>query len=102
MWRTGCHITGGWAAVISALNLGAGQTIGLTILGPRRLLITTESEPQFSATVADAARAAAERSARAAARAQLPPATESELEVDVSRVSALKVGGVEPSPCPTA
>jgi hypothetical protein len=103
------YIPGVPAALFSALQLVPGQTVCMTVLCPGRLLITAEGDQQFIATseVAAAERAAeraakaaarnaaraaaAERAARAAAEALLPPASESELEADVSRVSSLKV-----------
>ena len=111
------YIPGVPAALLSALQLVPGQKICMTVLSPGRLLITTEGDPQFIATSEAAAAdraaraaaeraataaaraaarsaaraAAAERTARAAAEALLPPATESELEADASRVSSLKV-----------
>ena len=54
-------------ALSSELQRSACPTISFTLLRPGRVLISTEGEAQHSAVVADVARAAAERAARAEA-----------------------------------
>ena len=72
------QVAGGRAALL-ALQLSDGHVICLTLLGPGRLLLTTEGAQQFSAVEAEAP--------------QKQPASESELKADISRVSVLKVCG---------
>lgn len=69
------HVTGLNSALL-ALQLSPGKTACLTLLSYGRLLPTTEGQPQFIAV---------------AARIPWPPATSSELEADISRLSVFKV-----------
>ena len=50
--KPGQRSISGVAAALLGLKQRPGQTICLTLLGPGRLLITAEGEPQFSAVVA--------------------------------------------------
>ena len=74
------------AALLSEMEGSACRTLCFTLLRRGRVLISTEGEAQHSAVVADVARAKAE--------SQPPPATESELEADVSRLSCLKASAL--------
>ena len=42
----------GWAAVVAALQLGAGQSICLAARSPTRLLVSRQGEPHFRAAAA--------------------------------------------------
>lgn len=100
----GCASAGTWripgvpSALVSALQLHAGRTVCLTLLGHgrhRNCLITTAGEPQYMAALKAAHGAVAERTEWAAIEAaMLPPATATELEADTSRVSIFTVCAV--------